>query len=99
MLGELWPLATWQTTSRPLGFVTMIFCPMGISIVLRRTAPLSNTITVLISSRMGFAGPPSSGGKLRIVTATSRQTGLERGDCPAVFSEFREGAPGLPRAL
>jgi hypothetical protein len=69
------------------------------SIALRRTAPLSNTITVLISSRTGFAEPPSSAGKLRIVTATSRQTGLEREDLPAVFSEFREGAPGLPGAL
>jgi hypothetical protein len=53
-------------------------------------------MTVLPSSRIGWVRLPASVGKLRIVTPTSRQTGLERGFSPGLFSEFWEGAPGLP---
>src|SRR5579864_100625 len=95
-LGRLRPPTTRQTTSRPFGFERMTVCPIGIWFVLRRTAPLSNTITVLPSSRIGWVWPFASFGKLRMVTPTSRQTGLERGDCPDLFSEFWDGAPGLP---
>ena len=56
-------------------------------------------MTVLPSSRRGALEPdatPFSPGKLRTVTGTSRQTGLDRGDSPDLFSEFWEVVPGLP---
>jgi hypothetical protein len=77
----------------------MNVCPIGRLFVLRMTAPLSNTMTVLPSSRNGWAWLPASAGKLRIVTPTSKQTGLERADCPEALSEFWEDVPGLPGLL
>jgi len=94
-LGRLRPPTTRHTTSRPFGFERITVSPTGILFVLRRTAPLSNTMTVLPSSRIGWVTPLASFGKLRMVTPTSRQTGLERGDWPALFSELCEGVPGL----
>src|SRR5258708_37417784 len=81
-VGRFRALTTRQTTSRPCGFETVTAWPGGKLPASRRTAPFSNTMTVLASSWVGFAGPeeasPCSPGKLRIVTATSKQTGLDR---------------------
>src|SRR6267154_5923828 len=80
--GEVLVLATRQTTSRPCGFDRITACPGGKLLARRRTAPLSKTMTVLPSSRVGLAEPGDdssfSPGKLRIVTPTSKQTGLDR---------------------
>jgi len=82
-VGRFRVLATRQTTPRPCGFETMTVWPGSKLPVIRRTAPLSNTITVLASSQLGLDdsedASPFSPGTLRIVTGTSRQTGLDRG--------------------
>jgi hypothetical protein len=81
--GRFRALATRQTTPRPCGFEMMTVWPGRKLPVIRRTAPLSNTITVLASSQLGLddseGASPFSPGTLRIVTGTSRQTGLDRG--------------------
>src|SRR5579863_618458 len=69
----------------------MTDCPTDRLLVLRRTPPLSNTMTVLHSSRNGWVEPPTSLGKLRMITLTSRQTGLERGDWPDLRGPFNSG--------
>src|SRR5271169_1359998 len=95
-LGKLRPPTARQTTSRPCGFERVTVCPIGKLFAQRMTAPLSKTMTVLLSSLNGWVGPPASGDKLLMVTPTSRHTGLERVDWPGLLSEFLEGAPGLP---
>src|SRR5882762_9172312 len=77
----------------------MTACPGGKLLETRRTAPLSNTMTVLASSRAGLGGPggasPLSPGKLRIVTETSKQTGLDRVVCSELLSELPAVEPGF----
>src|SRR5215472_9453350 len=77
-LGMLRPLTTRQTTSRRAELDRIRVSPAGKLFALRRAAPLSNTMTVFNSSRIGCAGLPASVGRLRSVTSTSRHTGFER---------------------
>src|ERR1039458_7676027 len=96
------PFTIRQTTSRPCAFDRMTVCPAGKLVERRRTAPLSKTMTVLPSSRVGPDASdalPFSPGILRIVMGTSRHTGLDRGDSPDLLSEFGAGEPGLPWLL
>src|SRR6267154_1053037 len=56
-------------------------------------------MTVLASSRVGWAGPadasPFSPGRLRIVTAISKQTGLDRVFCSELLSALSPAGPSL----
>jgi hypothetical protein len=97
--GRFFGATTRQTTSRPCGFERMTACPGGKLLVSRRTAPLSKTMTVLASSLVGLDGPGEDSGfslgRLRIVTLTSKQTGLERGVCSVLFSVLTTAEPDL----
>src|SRR5579863_1374709 len=90
-VGRFRPWTILHTTSRPCAFETIIVCPAGKVFESRRTAPLSKTMTVLPSSRVGpdaDDGLSFCPGKLRTVTGTSRQTGLGRGDSPGLVDLF-----------
>src|SRR5215472_17509017 len=95
MLGMFRAPTILQITSRPLGFERMTVWPTGKLLAQRRTAPLSKTMTVLPSSRIGWNEPPDSVGKLLIVTLTSKQTGFERGVWADLLPGFDACAAGL----